>query len=346
VSVNNINMQIDAMDLCENLGWTDGLPVVPPTKERVQRVLTGTRRAPDELICRVPPAWGRATVERIAINAAMAGCRPEHLPVVIAALEALMDPKVNLHGVQCTTHVSTPLLIINGPIRERIGVNSGHNCFGQGTLANAVIGRAIRLVMTNIGGAKPGEMDKATFGHPGKYSYCTGENEEVNPWEPFHVEHGFKREDSTVTVFAAEAPHNVNNHGADNPFDLLRTIASVMATLGNNNMYLMSESFIVLGQEHADIIAREGWTKNNVKSFIFEHARRPIKELKMGGMYSRYEVDRNIWPRWIEREDDNSMVPVARRPEDINIIVAGGAGRHSLVIPGWGTRASTRKIED
>src|SRR5262249_40447933 len=160
-------------------------------------------------------------------------------------LQALVDDRFNLHGVQCTTHVATPLLIVNGPVARRLDVNAGHNCLGQGWRANATIGRAVRLVLTNLGGAHPGGMDKATFGHPGKYSYCFAENEAESPWEPLHVERGLPPEASAVTVFAAEAPHNVNNHASDNPHDLLDTVADTLATLGNTNVYFMSESLVV-----------------------------------------------------------------------------------------------------
>ena len=274
----------------------------------------------------------------------MAGCRPEYVPAVIAALRALLAPTVGLHGFQCTTHVAAPLLIFNGPVRRTIGIESGHNCLGQGFRANATIGRAVRLVLTNLGGARPGGMDKATFGHPGKYTYCFAENEEDSPWVPYHVEAGLDPERSAVTVFAAEAPHNVNNHSSNEPYGLLRTVADTMCTLGSNNMYLGSDYVVVLGIEHANIIARAGWKRRHVQVFLHEQARRRIKDLAIGGMYGP-EVSRNLWARWIERADPDAVVPVARVPEDIKIFVAGGAGRHSLVIPGWGTRTYTEVFD-
>ncbi len=337
-------LAVEAIELCYRRGWTDGLPVVPPLRALVERMAAGVDLPPDELVCRVPPRWGRATVERIAANAVMAGCRPEYMPVIVAALRALADDRFNLHGVQCTTHVATPLLIVNGSLARQLEINAGHNCLGQGWRANATIGRAVRLVLTNLGGALPGGMDKATFGHPGKYTYCLAENEAESPWEPLHVERGLLESASAVTVFAAEAPHNVNNHPADNPFDLLDTVADTMATLGNNNIYLMSESLVVLGPEHARSIAGAGWTKRHVKEYLYERARRRVRELAIGGLYGA-DLERNLWPRWIRRDDPDALVPIARRPEDIVVIVAGGAGRHSLVIPGWGTRTVTRPIE-
>lgn len=324
-------------------GWTDGLPIIPPTRERVERMVAGCGRSGDALVGRIPPKWGEATVERIAVNAVMAGCRPEHVSVVLAAVEALLDDRVNLHGVQCTTHVTTPLIVVNGPLSRRLGINGGPNCFGQGWIANAAIGRAVRLVLVNLGGARPGRIDKATFGHPGKYTYCVAENEAESPWEPFHVEQGYGLDESAVTVFAAEAPHNINNHSFQ-PYRLLDAIAGTMTTLGANNFYVMGDYVVVLGVDHARILNQAGWKRRHVQRYLFERARLPVGRLKFGGMYGEH-VERNLWPRWVEREDEESLVPPVREPEDIKIFVAGGPGPHSLVIPGWGTRAVTRRIE-
>ena len=330
-------------ELFGRLGWTDGLPVIPPTRARVERMVAGCSRPANAVVGRIPPKWGEATVERIAVNAVMAGCRPEYLAVVLAAVEALLDDRFNLHGVQCTTHVTTPLIVVNGPIRRRLEINGGPNCFGQGWTANATIGRAVRLVLVNLGGAQPGRIDKATFGHPGKYTYCIAENEEDSPWEPFHVEQGYAAEDSTVTVFAAEAPHNVNNHSYQ-PYRLLDGIAGTMTTLGANNFYVMGDYAVALGVDHTRILNQAGWKRRHVQRYLFEQARLPVRRLRFGGMYGEH-IERNLWPRWVEREDEGSLVPPVREPEDIKLFVAGGAGPHSLVIPGWGTRAVTRGIE-
>jgi hypothetical protein len=334
----------DVMELLFESGWTDGLPVVPPTPRNVQRMLTGTTRQPDEVIGRIPPKGGRATVEKVAINAVMAGCKPAYLPVVITAAEALLDDRCNTRGVQCSTHISTPLLIVNGPIVQELGLNSGYNVFGQGCRANATIGRAVKLMLVNLGGAIPGVTDKATFGHPGKFTYCIAENEPANPWEALHVERGFAPTDSTVTVFGAEAPHNINNHWSATPHGLLRTIADTMSTLGSNHLYLGGESFVVLGPEHADLLAKAGWAKRDVRAYLYEQARKPLSQVRIGGMYGP-ETRRNLWPRWIDHDNETERIPVARRAEDIAILVAGGAGRHSVYLPGWGARSVTRKIE-
>ena len=196
----------DLVEVCYENGWTDGLPVVPPTPERVERMLGGTDRDPDELIAAVPPKWGRATVEKVAINAVMAGCKPAYLPLILTAVEAVTSEQFNLHGVQVTTSHVGPMVVVNGPIRKQLEINDGFNLFGQGWRANATIGRALRLVCTNIGGGLPGELDRAAFGHAGKYTCCIAEKEEGSPWQALHVDRGFQADDSTVTVFCGCRP--------------------------------------------------------------------------------------------------------------------------------------------
>ena len=327
-------------------GWTDGLPIVPPTPERVRRALAGTDLAPGHVIGGVGPKFGEATVEKIAVNAVMAGCDPLHLPVVIAAVQALLDKRFNLFGCQATTHVVAPLLIVNGPIAEELDIACGYNCFGQGWRANAVIGRAVRFVLTNIGGGLPGQLDRATFGTPAKYSYCVAENEAENPWEPLHVERGFDRATSTVTVVGAEAPHNINDHGSESAAGLLKTIAESMCQPGSNNAYLYDEGpWVVLGPEHAKQLARAGWTKKAIKEYLFEHSQIPIER------WSRDNIERYLiirWPAWLgdkvrawlQDPAQTLKVPLCTRAEDIGLIVAGGAGKHSLFIPTFGASAS------
>lgn len=333
-----------AHEALADAGWTDGLPVHLPTAPAVRAMLAANDLDAEDGLGVLPPVWGEATFGRVAANAVMAGCRPEYLPVVIAALRAMQDERFNLHGVQCTTHVVAPLIVVNGPIRARIGINSGHNCLGQGNRANATIGRAVRLAMVNIGGATPGSLDKATFGHPGKYTYCFGENEEHSPFPAFHTSRGFSAEQSTVTVFPGEAPHNINNHSSD-PMELLGAVAHTMATLGNNNMYVSGEVVVVLGLDHAGLLDDAGFKRHNVQEFLHERARLTVGQLRGHGMYA-HDIDRNLWPKWVDRRDDGAAVPIVRRPNDIHVIVAGGVGPHSLVIPGWGTRASTVEIAD
>ena len=327
--------------------WVDGLPVVPPTPERVMVMLAGTDRQPDELLGLVPPRMGKATVEKVAINAVMAGCKPEYLPVVLAAVEAVLHADFNLNGVIATTHCCTPLIVVNGPIVSRIDLSGGTNCFGQGFRANATIGRVLRLVLHNIGGAEPGLTDKATFGHPGKYTYCIAENELRSPWPSFAAERGFAAHTNTVTVFAAEAPHSVSDHVSLHGKGIATTFADSMATMGSNNMYAAGETMVVVSPEHVTTLHGDGWSKDDLRAFLFEHARRSVRDLKRGGMFSE-EFRRRYWPRWIGPDDDDAMVPVVRRPEDIHVVVAGGdAGKFSMVIPGWGdfgTRAITLPV--
>ena len=335
----------DMVELMYSTGWTDGLPVAPPTKDRVHQHIAATGRDADELIAEIPPLGGKATVERLAVNAVMAGCLPEYMPVIIASIQALMDDRFNLRGVQCSTGIHSPLMIINGPIIQQLDINGGYNCFGQGWRANATIGRGVKLALVNLGGAIPGTTNKATFGHPGAFTYCIAEYEVANPWEPLHVELGYQQSDSTVTVFPGEAPHNIMYH-AGAPRDLLMCIADTMCTLGNVQMYVMGDTFLALGPEHARIFAQDDWRKSDLKQYLFEHARIPVKLLKRGGPPQGDARREMLWPKFVDANDDEAMVPVVRRPEDINIIVAGGSGGpHSVYLPGWGSRKATRKIE-
>ncbi len=335
----------DTMELMFETGWTDGLPVVPPTAEKVKEFVDYVGRAPDELIAEVPPLGGRATIERIAVNSVMAGCLPEYMPVIVAALQALMDERFNLRGVQTSTGIHTPLIIVNGPIAKSLNINGGYNCFGQGWRANATIGRAVKLILVNLGGATPGGTNKSTIGHPGSYTFCIAEDEDANPWEPYHVEMGFAAEDSTVTVFPAEAPHNIMYHAGDTR-NFLMVLADSMCTLGNVQMYVMGDTLVVLGPEHARFIAEAGWKKRDVKLYLYEHARKPVSLLRRGGP-PQGDIRRELfWPRHIDPFDDAQMVPVVRRPDNIHIFVAGGAGGpHSAYLPCWGSTKVTRRIE-
>lgn len=324
-------------------GWSDGLPVVPPTRDRVARMLADVSD-PDRLIGVLPPRNGRATVEMVAINAVMAGCRPEFLPVVVAALTAVCQPAFNLRSIQATTHPASPLLIVNGPIRTELGIHGGSGCFGAGFLANATIGRAVRLVLRNVGGGIPGSGDRATHGHPGKYSYCIAENQEENPWQPLHTDRGFDAEANTVTVIGCEAPHNINNHVGDTAEHILGTAADGMVDLGTNNPFATktTEMTLVLCPEHAATVAGDGWSKDDVRKYLYEKARRPLRELKTGGLWNMH-----TWPKWYDLADDDARLPVVSDPGNFVIVVAGGEGKHSTVLPTTGsTRSVTVAIPD
>jgi hypothetical protein len=319
-------------------GWSDGLPVVPPTREKADAMVAALGGAPDFVECRVPPRHGSLSREVLAINLVMAGCRPEYAPVVRAALLALAQPAFNLNGVQATTHMAAPLLVVNGPLARAIGMNGGVGAFGPGNRANATIGRAIRLVLLNVGGGWPGELDKSTLGHPGKYTYAVCENEADSPWAPYHVEKGFAPEDSTVFVIAAEPPHSVTNHLADDPEGILDSVCSAMRTIAHNNAVSSGHCAIVIGPEHAQTIAGKGWTRHDVRSYLHMNAWNRFGDLAFDHRYGRV-YNRNL-PRWYRRDPD-SRIPVVPSPDHIHLFVIGGtAGRFSAFIPGWGHMSS------
>jgi hypothetical protein len=320
--------------------WSDGLPVLPPTEARVAKILGA--RAADELIATLMPLDGRATLHAIAVGAALTGAGPEHLPVIVAAIRAVAKPEFNLNAIQCTTHPCTPLLIVNGPIAARLGVAGGPNALGNGHRANAVIGRAVRLVLQNVGGARPGREDRATLGHPGKFTYCVAENEAQSPWEPLHVERGFGRDESTVTVCGSEPPHNVNDHGSSTGETLMAAIAGTAATTGSNNIYLAGDPLVILGPEHAATIAASGWSKADFKRRFWEAARVPLKKFSADNI-ARFTLTH---PERFEGAGPETLLPFASRPEDVMVIVAGGPGKHSAIVPTFGaTRSVTERIE-
>jgi hypothetical protein len=327
---NSVDDVFEFFEMCCNAGWTDGLPVYPPVERVVRDMLRYTDRDPQDIIGRIPPRNGIATVEKIAINAVMAGCRPEYLPVLIAAIGAMVEPEYNLYGRQTTTHPGAHLLIIHGPIRNELDVNCRHNVFGHGWRANATMGRALRLIMINIGGNKPGVTDMATHGHPGKYSYCVGEDEEGSPWSPFHVERGLPAETSAVTVICAEAPHNINDQKSTTPVRYLGSAAGTMAIIGGNGLYrsgLPSEQMLVIPSETAKWLSDEGWSKAAVKQFIYEYARKPVRELRDRGGWNMAP-----FPAGVDPDNDDSLVPIVGKPEDLLVLVAGGDQRHMNAI--------------
>jgi hypothetical protein len=320
--------------------WSDGLPIIPPTAERVERMLAGTSRSRYEVVARVAPAYGAATVERIAINAVLAGCDPGYLPVLIAATEAVAEPQFNLQGIQATTNPVAVWIIVNGPIAKKLEVNATFNCIGQGTWANATIGRALRLILQNIGGALPGEMDRATHGQPGKYTFCCAENEEANPWEPLHVERGFRRDESTVTVVGAEGTMNMNTHSKD-AAELVRVIAETMVHPPSNEYVHGGEPWLILCPEHAEVFRRAGLSKQEIKHRLWEASKMPASRL------SARELERAQASRAAEFGvvTPETLLPISPRPQDIHFIVAGGPGTHSVYVPCFGnTRAVTRPI--
>ncbi len=328
-------------DECEQRGWSDGLPLVPPTVARVDAMLAATRRVRGEIVAHIAPGFGTANVERVAINAVMAGCRPEYLPVLLAAVEAVADEKFNLQGIQATTNSATPWIIVNGPLATTLGVNSGLNCLGQGNRANATLGRALRLVLQNIGGALPGQMDRATHGQPGKYTFCCAENEAANPWTSLHVERGFGADENVVTVVGAAGTLNLNSHSKD-AADLLRAIALSLVYPTSNDYHFAGAPWVILSPEHAEVLKHGGLTKDDVKRGIWEQSKMEA------GRFARKDYDRAKHAR--EKElggfAPDTPVPISPTPEEIGIIVAGGPGTHSVYVPTFGqTRAVSRKVK-
>ncbi len=315
--------------------WCDGLPIIPPTEARVRTMLG--RAEPERSLGALPPLWRPATLEKLAVNTVMAGCEPVHFPVIVAAVTAMLDPAFNLYGVQATTHPVAPLVIVNGPYAGRIGLHAGSGCFGPGFRPNATIGRAIRLILMNVGGAWPGRHDMATQGSPAKFSYCIAENEAVSPWGPLH-------EGDTVTVFGGEGPHNVNDHVSTTAAGILATVADTAVSLGSNVGWYFSQSqlLIVLGPEHAATVAGDGFTRAAVQRYIYEHARLPLRTLKLGGMWGMQD-----WPTWMNAvSDDDALMPQVPSPEDVFVIVAGGPGKHSAVVPNCTfSRAVSHRVE-
>jgi hypothetical protein len=322
-------------------GWIDGLPFIPPKEERVAKMLAYAGRDAKEVFAILPPRWGEATVEKMAVNAVMAGCLPQYFPVVLTAVAAMAEEAFNLYAVQATTHPCSPLILINGPLAKELNINGRYNALGQGWRANATIGRAVRLILLNIGGGEPGVLDRATVGQPGKYSYCLAENEAENPWTPLHVGKGFSKDDSTVTVFGAEAPHNINDHRSTSARDILKTIVHTIAVPGCNNALTGGEFLLLLGPEHAATIAGDGFSKEDVKKFLYEEARVLVEHFPDVS----WQWIRQMRPQWAEVIDKKGKIPLVDRWEEIQIAVAGGAGKHSAFIPTFGaTKPVTRAI--
>ena len=353
-----IELEDDSLEAIEDFyeaqGWTDGLPIVPPTPDRVRAMYQYLDHQPSDVIASLAPRRAEATVEQIAVNAVMAGCRPQYMPVLIAAIQAIAEQPFNLNGMQSTTHPCAVLIMVNGPLAKELNINSGHNVFGQGWRANATIGRALRLVMMNIAGGIPGESDKSTQGTPAKYSFCMAEREEANPWEPYHVENGYAAEDSTVTVMASEAPHSVQDHKSTTAEALLTTIAGSMRKLGGNDFFMGTggQPLVVLGPEHAATIAGDGFSKDDVKRYLWEHTRIPLSEISPEWQIEFHE---RVLATGETREErlkaltgSSDFLQLAEHWSRIGVAVAGGSGKHSCWIPTFGgslTDTVTRRIE-
>jgi len=318
-------------------GFTDGLPVIPPTEEAVRQMLEGSGMDPDEVIAIIPPSDEPLSVAMAAINAVMAGCLPEYFPVVVAAVKAVTAPQFNLLGIQTTTNPVAPVLVINGPVRQILDINCERNCMGPGRRANATIGRALNLILLNIGGATPGTVDKSIHGMPGKFTFCFGEFEESSPWEPLHVEHGYDRQQSTVTAFGGQGTQNVVAAYHD-MVNVTHMLADAMRCYGNNSYHVgHGNPLVILNPGHARFIAQMGWDKQRLKQELFERTKVPrsyIPEepLFLETVWNDYPIDRDC--------------TLCKAVDDIQIVVAGGPeAYHICYIPSFGhTALSTAEI--
>jgi hypothetical protein len=332
----------DEIEACYDRGWSDGLPLVPPTAIRVVRMLQGTRRQPDEIVGDVPPDYAPCSIEKIAINAVMAGCKPEYLPVVITAVEAALQDEFCMHGLLATTYFSGPMVVVNGPLSRAIGMNSRGNALGQGNRANATIGRALQLIIRNVGGGKPGGVDRATLGNPGKYTFCFAEDETGSCWESYAQEHGFQREDSTVTLFAADGTQGIVDQKSRTPESLSRSFAEGLKVVSHPKISMAADAFLVVSPEHERVFREANWSKARLKQELHELLLRPGADLVIG-------AGGNAEGLPVKFRD--AVLPKFREG-GLNIVRAGGsAGLFSAIIAGWGASGKigsvpvTRKIE-
>lgn len=317
----------DEMEACFDRGWSDGLPVVPPTEERVLRMLTGTHRDPAEVIGVVPPDLVEVTIEKIAINAVLAGCKPEYLPVVITAVEAALQDEFCMHGLLATTYFSGPMVVVNGPLSRAIGMNAKGNALGQGNRANATIGRALQLVIRNVGGGKPQGVDRSVFGNPGKYTYCFAEDETNSCWDSLAVEKGFSEDASTVTLFAADGMQGIVDQKSRDPESLCRTFAAGLRVVGHPKMVMAADAFLVVSPEHERVFRLADWSKADVKARLMELLTIPGEELVAGAG--------GIAEGLPEKFADQAVPKF--REGGFHIVRAGGsAGMFSAIIAGWG----------
>lgn len=329
----DVSDTVAAIEFCFDEGWTDGLPVVPPGEESIRAMLGGAALDPTDEVVFVEHRNVSITAEKVAINAVMAGCRPEYMPVIVAALEAMVDPRWGFHGPATSTGGAGVLILVNGPATRELGINSGEDLFGPGWRANATIGRAVRLVMRNVLGCVSGMLDRSTVGHPGRYTYCIAENEAESQWPPLHVERGYRPEQSTVTVFAALAPHQYYNQLSRTPEGILTTLCAHMrisAGVGRQPQYVL-----IFSGEHATVLQKAGWTKDDIRRFCFDHTQTSLAELKR--IY--------VMPGEGMAGDEAIMEPLVASPDDFLVIPAGGqAGAFSAYVPGWGGIGTSRSV--
>jgi len=335
--------ETDVQDAFFERGWTDGLPIVPPTLERVAAMLDAGGVEAHELLGTVPERFRSVSAEMAAVNAVMAGCRPDYFPVVLAAVGALLDPVFNANAVVTSTGGAAQCVIVSGPLAAAIGMNSGHNALGSGNRANATIGRALRLVVGNVLGAKTGGMDGSSLGHPGKYSLCFAEAPPPAPWQPLRVELGYGAADTTVTVVPTEGPRQIANHLNPDPLGILRTFAAAMRTPSTFSVGKGSQGVIVLGPEHTSALVEAGWTRAGVREFLATQSRVTVEEIEAAGVLIETGAQHDMRP------GRDGRLPTMASPDDVFLVTAGGAGAGwSAYLPNWAptlhARATTRRV--
>jgi len=323
---------LGAIDFCFEQGWTDGLPVVPPVVDRVKAMLAADSRPPETVIAKHPATGLELSLHAAAVNAVMAGCLPEHFPVVAAAFEAMDKPDFNFHGSTASTGGSAPLLIVSGPLADEISMNSDVNLFGPGNRANATIGRATRLILRNVFQMLPGISDKSTQGHPGKFSFCIAERSRGNPWPLLCEAQGYPKGTSSVTAYAGAGFCNVENHGGNTPEHILSSVADAMANYG---CITLGQTVVVLAPEHMKIVGEAGWTREQSQQFLYTQAKRSVDGMKGVGKYRDREYDTQHGEQAHPLSEKNFMHR-GLTPDDILITMGGGdAGGHSCFIPSW-----------
>ncbi len=331
----------DIMEACYDRGWSDGLPVVPPTPLRVMRMLGGSERDAAEIVGKAPPDNVPCTIEKIAINAVMAGCKPEYFPVVIASVEAALQDRFCMHGLLCTTYFSSPVMVVNGPITKQIGMNSGVNALGQGNRANATIGRALQLIIRNVGGGVPGGIDRANMGNPGKYTYCFAEDESDENWASLSMDRGFERKDSVISLFAGDGLQPVLDQQSRTPQSLAKSMAMSLRSVAHTKLFGMADAILVVCPEHRRVFREGGWNKEDLRKALYEELMTPGAEVIRGA--------NNIAEGMPAKFKDKMLNKF--RDDGLHIVTTGGtAGMFSAIIGGWvasgerGSQLTSQKI--
>lgn len=331
----------DIMEACFERGWSDGLPVVPPTALRVMRMLNGSDRDAAEIIGKVPPDNAPCSIEKIAINAVMAGCKPEYFPVVIASVEAALQDRFCMHGLLCTTYFSGPVLIVNGPVTKQIGMNSGINALGQGNRANATIGRALQLIVRNVGGGVPGGIDRAAMGNPGKYTYCFAEDESDNNWASLAMDCGFERAESVVSLFAGDGLQPILDQQSRTPESLAKSMAASLRSVAHTKLFGMADAVLVVCPEHRRVFREGGWSKEDLRKTLYKELETPGAEVVRGAD----DIAEGMPAKFAEKTLNKF------RQDGLHIVTTGGtAGMFSAIIGGWvasgerGSQLTSQKI--